>query len=774
MRKPIIGIVDDGRIKPRGPLPPRRIVEEQMPATEEVRSSGTEPSSTPDVDRAALAMVQAPASPVVAAELGRAALLPAGRRRLDSDTRRGLQVARDQNVDALMARHARQIISGPNGLFRQLNPDEHDLEIDGVLMNPTQQRYALLDTLTAMLRAGYREDDAGVLAARYGTGSSAHPEAAQSAMVGFLTDGRRSVDRVYDVVGSMARPADMTPSDVTVVADRLSLVRWLQREAAEIDPHADAVVGAEVPFKQDLDELLSLPDHEEVLEALDARFETVMNWAVEQSLEQTGLKQLDTVRFDRLKADTKVLSPAALEAQRCSPEHDNYRWLGELRGRLERGEVSAIGGPEYALQRFPKEVLDRAAAGDVGVIVYDGSRDHAIDYVRSQYGSADGVRQQCRIMGLTGLDGSGPRMLMTFEDGRQFLVVAGMGESRQLHNAGGLLLYEDDAGRRIPTERLELVRQDRDLKSTMRQDIDAALSAEKQGRMGSDILGHSVHPKNPIPTQLVILQHPRQLAQFLGDKFAFVDDLPAPDAVPFSVAFGEVADQLVRFVMPKVGGSGLYGDTAGAFVEAFFTRDADHLNRHVLFNGTAGGFAGQAEALATQGIRGLGDVRPGGLIIPTQTIEQLGEQVMPMVSMVGNDPEAWPDELRAVLDRAKANLTDRHIAVKAPAVETHELVEEIVAGGNASIDVEGGYIQAAIRQLHAAGLPVTFTPVYTHSDDPTHSRVDRTAALSYLGPWFEEAGGGHNELMEVLHSFMKLSYRRKNDELIRGDPTAGS
>jgi hypothetical protein len=77
------------------------------------------------------------------------------------------------------------------------------------------------------------------------------------------------------------------------------------------------------------------------------------------------------------------------------------------------------------------------------------------------------------------------------------------------------------------------------------------------------------------------------------------------------------------------------------------------------------------------------------------------------------------------------------VAVRAPSIETYPLIHELVAADFASVDVEGGAITRSVEELRAGGRNVTFTPVYTHSDDPRNSEHDRFDSLAMMGPLFE-------------------------------------
>jgi hypothetical protein len=126
--------------------------------------------------------------------------------------------------------------------------------------------------------------------------------------------------------------------------------------------------------------------------------------------------------------------------------------------------------------------------------------------------------------------------------------------------------------------------------------------------------------------------------------------------------------------------------------------------------------------------------------VPTVSIEEYGDPrgPMSMVTLLGPDAKGWAGLQRAFEARGKVlAVTDRHVAVAAPALETYELIDELVARGNASVDVEGGAILRAVLDVRGSEPGVTFTPIYTHSDDPRSSRHDPFDSLAMMGPLFE-------------------------------------
>ena len=96
------------------------------------------------------------------------------------------------------------------------------------------------------------------------------------------------------------------------------------------------------------------------------------------------------------------------------------------------------------------------------------------------------------------------------------------------------------------------------------------------------------------------------------------------------------------------------------------------------------------------------------------------------------------------------------MAVPAPALETYELIDELVARGHASVDVEGGAVLQAVHALRAGRPEITFTPVYTHSDDPRASRHDPFDSLAMMGPLFE-GSTFDPDLYDLVYTLLDLT-----------------
>lgn len=638
--------------------------------------------------------------------------------RLDPVTKRFLRSARDQNVDALMGRAALGHVNGNDGAFRQLNPKGVDIDVAGEPVGDVEQRYLMIDLFRDMLRVGFDEEELDELTACTKVDGNA-----EASITGLLAEGRmRVVDRQRRN-DHMKLPTGLREVDRREVCSRLSRVRWVEAELAHIAPET---LPERTRFSDDLSWLLSHRNAEAVYEALDQRFEAAMNEALGRDLQPTALTHLSTVAFERIAADT---APADIdpEAAKLPEGHFVRRQLAELEARLDRGERSAVGGADYAKQTFPEEILEAAAARKLTVVAFDGDRDAGIEYIRNAYGTEKGERQGCRIMGLQGIYGSYPRSLVTLDDGSQFLLVSGYGASRQVNNSAMLMLFNGAQGR-IAAEDIDLATDGGNRVEQFRANIEDAIDRDwANGR--DDILGVPVKDASDIPTRLMIIQNPGHLEKALPGRIMWGEP-PEDTLVPMRLAYVKKEDgSLERVIVPKVGGGGVYGDTAGEFVEAFFSIDRSPVVDDIVFNGAAGGFANT---------RQVPDVKPGGIIAPTKSVEEHGDGNgrMPLHTLL-SDASSWSPSVRRAIEAADVVLSEHHVAVAAPSIETYQMIHDLVAADHASVDVEAGAITRAVAKLRAGGRDVTFTPVYTHSDDPRNSEHDRFDSLAMMGPLFE-------------------------------------
>jgi hypothetical protein len=618
-----------------------------------------------------------------------------------------IRVSRDTNVDKLIERQARFIIDAPGGLFATLKPS---------LARPVQVHEKLVKRVTQLLRSGFRAADieralAPALAAHPGV-TSVDP-APYLAVLGAIKELRDSAER-----GLKKRFGSFEQWPLAL--QRLNRIHWLERNLPQ---------QLRSPFLSGVEELASCidrvgTDQAAVFELIDTRFET----ALDNAIRAKGVPLVETCSFRRLPA--RIAPVVDVSAQQVGPDDPVAKNIDDLRVRLARGEQSAVGGEAYTLTRLDESLLDEVAEGSVRALVYNGSPEAAVDYLRAKYGTHRGRQGVARVMGLQGSYSSGSRQLVTLEDGQRFLVLSGQGDSRMTNNADILLLYDHSAtGTPIQLNDIELAREGTDLVELYRQQITQTLSDDLA------VTG-TAFDADTMPTQLFVCTNPDHLDDALPGRIRWGKHAQQTDP-PMAIAYWDKDDgSCVRLLIPKVGGDGLYGDTAGDFVKAFFTTDVGKRCPHMIFNGTAGGFRGTDGGTR----RGLGEVIPGGLILPVSTIEQVGSGERPraIAGLLSSNEQDWPDELKQLAADASANVVDDHACVPAPAAETSGVIEELVSAGKASVELETYSILKAVEDLNALGVRATFTPVLTHSDDPREALVDINKSLAKQGFLFEK------------------------------------
>ena len=622
----------------------------------------------------------------------------AEQQRLPQSAKEMLRSVRDQNTEALILRSALDIVHSATGIYRELNPAPSLSREAG--WGVIRQKSSLIQAVASLLRAAKsRQHIASIVEDIREHGLQGMPALKMFKGEAALTreDWLERVEAIYKPY----LPAALTIDEFDTVRRRFELLQWLD----EMLVADGALETSRLPGKSPDEKLRGFLKSQEgvagvdVFDALDNLFESLMSEGLSRGSRQV-VEDLRSVQFTKIRA--QVVDPKATIGAELPAGHPCRIAVAEIRRRLLAGEVSAIGGGDYAVQRFPRALLDRIARGAVKVVAFNGTPAAGRAFVVSQFAPAArdlGVQPHYMTTEVQGLDGSGGRTLVTFRtDGTEVVLLTGLGESRLRHNAASILLYER-SGHRIPEANLILAAEGIDYVAVIRRDIQRVLAEQ---------------PEPQVATQLLILQHPREFEQ--GLKSAGAELQFASGALfDFFVGHARIDGLRHRFIIPKVGGRGLYGDTAGAFVRACFTAGIPNLSKDVIFNGTAGAF--------------LSGVKPGeSLLCPTESIAAFeGEKrfrVFPIESLMRG-------ELAARM-RDRVTLTKTHVSVGAPGEETYDLIREFVAKGFESIDVEGASIAEAVAE--AGGR---FTPIYTFSDNPLHSEHDRYDSLAVMGPFFE-------------------------------------
>lgn len=693
-----------------------------------------------------------------------------------------------------------QILASTHTTLRNM---QHEHEI----VSPTMVKYIFLDIVGIHLLYGYTHADLhkAVHAAQSTglTGLDCLLTLIKSLMehINNLNASLDSAKRPSMVTGSTNQNqlATLWDSENHAGIIVLFLVRYLQgkinlMEAALGDAHPDwpkplPVVLNRDTFSTEIESYLEKPNktwHSMLQRCIDTALALFRHEHGRLAKGLDELRVLEDMEVKWLTAEPTclVLCTKAIKAYRKqAPEHTDIAQvrenLADLRRRIAKGEKSAVGGAAYPRKRLPLAILDELAKKDgMKVVVYDGSYNGAMDFARLVMDEVvdDSFLDRCELLEVVGLDGGGMRNVLTFHCGRQCLVLCASGASRMCHVAAGICLHtHSDTNEPIPDGSIILGSSGTDWPQIFRKYVEqcAKLDLEQweedPQREVCGINAANLKQNGGIVNALLIVQNPKDLALVFGGNMT-------GDAVKKNAArchtdwlfmtHIRVGDRLVRTFVPKVGGSGLYGLVCGHFLTGFFQATVDGVKSpHVFFNGTAGGFAGSAENknFVEKKINGLGKVKPGGIFMPTKSITAWGavKDILPMRTCLPKDPEgqalgtailsemarAMPEEKVAKI-KACISFTDNHAAVMAPALETYEYINEIVDAGIASIDVEGAATNQALHAIRDSGVcpEATFTPIYTHSDDPRASSHDFYESLASMGPFFE----GSSPLPELL------------------------
>lgn len=699
-------------------------------------------------------------------------------RPLPPEVKETLRSIRDQNIDALILRTALDIAHSSTGIFKDLNPDH--VVLGGVADHTynwsiIRQKCTIMQSVASLLKLGKtRKDIAGVVEEIRQYNLKGIP-----ALKMFKGEAALLREDWVEGVASIYKPylpEALTLEEFTAVRERFELIRWLD----ELLLWDGAITQSLLPGKDTLDKLCAFLQAREsaapakIFEDIDDMFVELMEAGLTRGSKHVA-DDLMTVKFQKVRA--RLVGEALPQQQELPREHLNYRALRETRERLSRGERSAIGGTDYATQRFPTMLLNRTVEGKVKVVVFDGTRAGGIACVTQRFAPSShvsGVQPKYMTTEVQGLDGAGGRTLITFKEGEeQVLLLTGYGAARQRHNAASILLYER-SGKRIPEENLILACEGISYVNRMRTDIRRALGAEESKPL---ILGEPFNHAS-IHTQLLILQNPKEFETALSGPDKKDAEMSYASGAMFDFYIGYARDRariITRYIIPKVGGKGLYGDTAGDFVEACFTAGVARLSNNIIFNGTAGGFESESPQ-ELKNTRGLGEVKPGeSVICPLQRIAQYEGKGkitrMKMVTFFGGFEGGVPKDLEA--RRLFENMSNRvcftsdHVAVCAPGDETYDLIRELVALGFTSIDVEAGAIMRAVEKLNenrSESNLITFTPLYTFSDNPLRSEHDRYDSLAIMGPFFE--GARFNmELWDALKHILAFVQRGLGNRL---------
>jgi len=675
-------------------------------------------------------------------------------RRFDPVTREIIRANRDDGITGIIRGEALSLVHRENGLLHILNPDEESFVRNGEVRCPIQQRYALATVVSKAILRGAAEEDLFVIAeyarrrAEKGMGVEADEELVIKGATDLFFRGVRSQFNV-DQFTFLYHLTEhhLSESQWQTVEKRLSRVRWLEHNLSAIAEHLGATEHCvdKRSYAEDLLEVIGDGEYAKINETLDQRFEKVSEVA-----ELLKADSFRLVSFAKQGAQIRPIAPELVEAQELSRDHRNWQALEQLKLKLEAGESSAVGGIDYPLSRFTRTVLDGLTSGTIAAVVYDGSLEGGMNFVSEKFGrsiSTSPLVNSSTTMEITGLYNSGQRHLISFKNGKQVLLMTSRGESHQLNCAATLLLYESKSGARTPVEQITLASEGIDYADATAKALTNAVAADAE--------------TPPQQTQLLMLTNPSELKIKYGENIALSEISSA--SIPFFLGRLKHEDgDETRLVVVKVGGSGAYGDSAAEFVKGFFAADIENKSPDVIFTGTAGGFRSDVTREPTRKQKGVGDAESGTPIIPTIGMMQFDEdrELLPIRSLVSTNALVRDNNLKVQLADSGVFFTKTHATVRAPSIETYEMINQMADENFATVDVEGAPILKAVHQLRSENPKITFTPVYAFSDDPRASAVNRYESLAMMGPLFE--GSRFNaKLYDAIDVLIESSRRLK-------------
>ena len=398
-------------------------------------------------------------------------------------------------------------------------------------------------------------------------------------------------------------------------------------------------------------------------------------------------------------------------------DHRHQTVLQQLEHELEQGAKSQVGGRDYARFRFPESIMKRAALGLIEVAVIDGTKDEAERIVIENFLKDGG---KILAVDVCGQYGDFSKTLYKHEtaagEKKMLFVIAQRGEDRVLSNAAALLLYtpkkdldgNSPLGRtRIPLESLHLFYRKKPLNEEIGSEIDTLLDDMEKSK---DDDHHFFGPIEktvamPATSMATILQGLEELEKI--DKCAYIllkkeYILPTLGRTFVVIVRDPKTGQLTRVLIPAVGGAGLYGDTAGIFVEEYLKRV--HKREHLKLSKSIK-FFGAAGAIKTEHY----DLKEAQLATPTGAFIAYNKSTEIKIPR----RPIKIDGIRTYWDHSRA---------PCPAIETDIGLQSLLSDRTLKvgmIDVESLPIALAISQhnQHFSQDPSWFNPVYYVSDN---------------------------------------------------------
>lgn len=419
------------------------------------------------------------------------------------------------------------------------------------------------------------------------------------------------------------------------------------------------------------------------------------NWI---SIEKNINLQNQESTFDRSKLTSNFVS---------DNRHESI--LSQLSEDLKQGEYSLVGGRDYASMRFIASIGKQIAFKRIPALIIDGTKEEAIDYVNKFFApTATKVLQ----FHMRAQYGGFSTIYFSFENEdriEELFVIAQRGSSRVLSNSAALLLFaakKDDSGSLLPNpafiDRSNIIclyRKD-SLNEIIKAEFEAVLKSihDEAKLLGEQALSMKtiVMPATSIDTMLKSLKDFGAIKNYTDYK------LDTIGRICVTTVYNSKSNEEIRLILASVGGAGLYGDTAGIFIEEYLKLIDDYKVGTVKLN-----LSSDIRFFATAGAVISKEFQPheGSLCSPTGAY----------ISHEFNDECKVP---RLEFSHESVTNYKNHGWVPCPAVETSRLfsmLDRNIDKQLGMIDVEGLFIAKAVK-LWGVKHRATFTPIYYVSD----------------------------------------------------------
>ncbi|MCB0329324.1 MAG: hypothetical protein KDD70_06665 [Bdellovibrionales bacterium] len=442
-----------------------------------------------------------------------------------------------------------------------------------------------------------------------------------------------------------------------------------------------------------------------------------------------------------------------------------YQQLDALRHDLENGGSSAVGGKDYAVARFLPSCLDAFAEGKMKLVIHDGDHGEGVDWIIENYGNQVheiyDLHDEAKVYDLRGMYGSFKRSLVTLRDGQQFVLVSAIGRERQISLGAAALLHTTYPGNeRGSVDDILLTKSPKSSKQRMHEELSEILLRENSRIEKSGCLNIAVASGVEVPTWPSTFMHGAGGLEVMFQHEA-VESMTykSKSFGKIEIRYVEHRGELRRLINVGIGSHGVYGSTAGEFVEVLRELESCNLVGNAHGVSTAGGLIGSLEELGARGLKGIPHGARSGeaYILPEAEISDVhtGEKrtinkVVPLTDRGREIALEIAEHQVRLKDTGLLIAVDRHGTVSCPAVETDRFVTKAQESlGIASIDVEGIHIQKASD---------TFFVTYFLSDDPVAgAHEDRYATYARMS-FFAEHAPPSAEVYQLHRKQLELEF----------------